>query len=64
MAMLIGNALSVSILQWAVMPVLNSLLAPWLKANSEKQRAFSVGGLFLILVLLAGLALLFRQVTG
>ncbi len=64
LAMLIGNALSVSILQWAVMPVLNSLLTPWLKANAEKQRALSVGGLFLILVLLAGLALLFRQVTG
>ncbi len=63
-AMLIGNALSVSILQWAVMPALNILLAPWLKANSEKQRALSVGGLFVILVLLVGLALLFRQVTG
>jgi antibiotic biosynthesis monooxygenase (ABM) superfamily enzyme len=63
-AMLISNALSVSILQWAVMPVLNFLLTPWLKANAEKQRALSVGGLFLILVLLTGLALLFRQVTG
>ena len=64
LAMLIGNALSVSILQWGVMPALNILLAPWLKANSDKQRAFSVGGLLLILVLLFGLALLFRHVTG
>ena len=63
-AMLIGNALSVCILQWAVMPALNMALAPWLMPNSEKQRAFSVGGLFLILVLLVGLAFLFRQVTG
>ncbi len=63
-AMLIGNALGVAILQWGVMPALNSMLNPWLKANSEKQRAFSVGGLFLILALLAGLALLFRKVTG
>ncbi len=63
-AMLISNVLSVCILQWAVMPVLNSLLASWLKANSEQQRAFSIGGLFLILALLAGLALLFRRVTG
>ena len=63
-AMLIGNALSVCILQWAVMPVLNSLLAPWLKANSEQQRAFSIGGTLLILVLLGSLALLFRRVTG
>ncbi len=63
-AMLIGNVLSVAILQWAVMPVLNMLLAPWLKANSAKQRAYSVGVLFLILALLAGLAFLFREVTG
>lgn len=63
-AMLIGNALSVCILQWAVMPGLNIALAPWLMANSEKQRAFSIGGTLLILVLLGGLALLFRQVTG
>jgi uncharacterized protein len=63
-AMLIGNALSVSILQWIVMPVLNSLLAPWLKANTKQQRASSFGGLVLILVLLAGFALLFRQLTG
>jgi antibiotic biosynthesis monooxygenase (ABM) superfamily enzyme len=32
LAMLIGNALSVCILQWAVMPALNSMLAPWLRA--------------------------------
>jgi uncharacterized protein len=64
LAMLIGNALSVSILQWAVMPVLNRLLAPWLRAHADKQRAFSVAGLFLIPVLLAGLAVLFRPLTG
>lgn len=64
LAMLIGNALSVSILQWCVMPALNIVLAPWLKANSDRQRALSVGGLLLILVLLAGLVLLFRRVTG
>jgi hypothetical protein len=64
LAMLIGNALSVTILQWAVMPVLNFLLTPWLKANAKNQRVLSAGGLFLILVLLTGFALLFRQVTG
>ncbi|MFH0824486.1 MAG: antibiotic biosynthesis monooxygenase [Pseudomonadota bacterium] len=63
-AMLIGNALSVSILQWAVMPLLNILLAPWFKADSERRRAFSASGLFLILGLLMGLAVLFKQVTG
>lgn len=63
-SMLVGNALSVCILQWAVMPMLNIVLAPWLKANSEQQRMFAVAGLFLILVLLTVLAFLFRQVTG
>lgn len=63
-AMLIGNALSVSSLQWVVMPVLTRLLGPWLKANSTEQRGFSLAGLFLILALLAGLGFLFRLVTG
>lgn len=63
-AMLVGNALSVSLLQWAVMPVLTTVLAPWLKANSPNQKTLSVAGLFLILVLLAVLAILFRRVTG
>jgi antibiotic biosynthesis monooxygenase (ABM) superfamily enzyme len=63
-AMLIGNALSVSILQWAVMPVLTAVLARWLGANAPSQRALSYGGLAVILGVLACLALLFRQVTG
>jgi antibiotic biosynthesis monooxygenase (ABM) superfamily enzyme len=64
LAMLIGNALSVCILQWAVMPALNSMLAPWLRANAKEKAVLSVGGLFLILVLLTVMAFLFRQVTG
>jgi antibiotic biosynthesis monooxygenase (ABM) superfamily enzyme len=64
LSMLIGNALSVSILQWGVMPALNILLAPWLQANVDWGKICSGGGLFLILLLLGGLAVLFRQVTG
>lgn len=63
-AMLIGNSLSVAILQWGVMPALNRLLASWLKANSDRQRVFSFIGLALIIALLVGLAFLFRQITG
>jgi antibiotic biosynthesis monooxygenase (ABM) superfamily enzyme len=63
-AMLIGNALSVALLQWAVMPVLTTLLAPWLHARADRQRALSVAGVVLIVLLLAGLMFLFRQVTG
>ena len=38
-SMLIGNFLSVSILQWVVMPPLNKTLAPWLHADQPASRA-------------------------
>jgi antibiotic biosynthesis monooxygenase (ABM) superfamily enzyme len=63
-SLLIGNALSVSLLQWAVMPVLTTLFAPWLHARADKQPALTVGGGVLIALLLAGLVALFRQLTG
>lgn len=63
-AMLISNALSVSILQWAVMPALNILLAPWHRASWNRQKNLSIGGTLAILVVLVCLALLFRQITG
>jgi antibiotic biosynthesis monooxygenase (ABM) superfamily enzyme len=63
-SMLISNALSVSLLQWAVMPVLTRLLTPWLKAHGDRQRALSAGGLVLIVLLLAALAAGFHFVTG
>jgi antibiotic biosynthesis monooxygenase (ABM) superfamily enzyme len=63
-SMLIGNILSVSILQWGVMPVLNRTLAPWLHADPRRRTALTVGGTVLILALLAVLAILFRQVKG
>jgi antibiotic biosynthesis monooxygenase (ABM) superfamily enzyme len=62
--MLIGNALSVSILQYAVMPVLTRLFGPWLRANTRSHRAWSVAGAAAVLLLLAGLTVLFRQITG
>jgi len=46
------------------MPVLTALLGPWLKANGKQQSALSICGFFLILLLLAGLTLLFRLVSG
>jgi antibiotic biosynthesis monooxygenase (ABM) superfamily enzyme len=63
-SMLIGNALSVALLQWALMPVVEAVLRPWLRAKADQGMALSVGGLLLILFLLAGMAVLFRQVTG
>lgn len=64
LSMLIGNALSVSILQWAVMPILNALLAPWLQVKADRSKALSVGGPFLILLLMGGLVVLFRRLMG
>jgi antibiotic biosynthesis monooxygenase (ABM) superfamily enzyme len=61
-ALLVSNVLSVSLLQWAVTPALRPVLRPWLRANEPRQRAFSLGGLAAILLLLAGMALLFRLV--
>jgi hypothetical protein len=63
-SMLISNALSVSVLQWAVMPMLEKLLGPWLRANQERQTAYSLGGYVLILGLLGGMAFLFRLMNG
>jgi antibiotic biosynthesis monooxygenase (ABM) superfamily enzyme len=59
-SMLIGNFLSVSILQWAVSPLLDRVLRPWLKANSANDRAFSISGFVVILFVLAALVLVFR----
>ncbi|MBA4186436.1 MAG: hypothetical protein C0467_00310 [Planctomycetaceae bacterium] len=63
-AMLIGNALSVVILQYAVMPALTRVLGPWLHANARTERTRSFGGIGVIVLLLAGLALVFRQIAG
>jgi antibiotic biosynthesis monooxygenase (ABM) superfamily enzyme len=63
-AMLIGNAMSVSILQWGLMPVLIRAFDPWLHANAPTQRVKSLAGVAVIAALLAGLTVGFRQITG
>ncbi|HZY89722.1 MAG TPA: hypothetical protein VFE78_33180 [Gemmataceae bacterium] len=63
-SLLIGNALSVALLQWAVMPALTALFGPWLRAPADRRPALVAGGVVLIVLLLAGLVVLFRQVTG
>ncbi len=63
-SMLIGNMLSISILQWGVMPVLTKVLGRWLNASTARATALSFGGLGLVLILLAVITFAFRQVTG
>lgn len=64
LSMLIGNALSVSILQWGAMPVLTRLLKPWLNPTETTPKRMSLLGTSLIGLVLGTLAVLFRQVTG
>lgn len=64
LSMLISNALSVALTQWVVIPPLMNVLGPWLRANRSDQKALSFGGLALIWILLIGLALAFRVVSG
>ncbi|SIO35343.1 hypothetical protein SAMN05444166_4027 [Singulisphaera sp. GP187] len=63
-SMLIGNALSVSILQWGVMPILTRVLGPWLHAHGDREKVMTLGGLGLVLLTLAVLTALFRLATG
>jgi antibiotic biosynthesis monooxygenase (ABM) superfamily enzyme len=63
-SMLIANTLSVATCQWVVMPPLMNVLSPWLHANSPNKRVLSIGGLALIWLVLGGLVILFRAVTG
>lgn len=63
-SMLIGNALSVALLQWVVVPALMRVLRPWLEANSATGRRLSFAGVGAIALLLVGLAFAFRPITG
>src|SRR5262249_58167590 len=56
-AMLIGNAMSVSLLQWAVMPGVQAVLGPWLRASGPRGIAVTIWGSVLILLVLVGLML-------
>jgi antibiotic biosynthesis monooxygenase (ABM) superfamily enzyme len=62
-SMLISNALSVSILQWIVVPLLTPPLGRWLRAKPSNW-ALSLAGLSLLILLLVAMAALFRVVTG
>lgn len=58
-AMLIGNAASVSFLEWLGMPVISRFLGPWLRANGKEQQTLSLVGLILLLGALGLMTFLF-----
>jgi antibiotic biosynthesis monooxygenase (ABM) superfamily enzyme len=62
-AVLIGNAASVTFLEWLGMPVINRLLDPWLHATESAGRARNVIGTILVVVCIVLMAFLFRLVT-
>lgn len=64
LAMLIGNAMSVSLLQYVVMPVLTRVFGPWLHANALNQRAKSLAGLGIVVLILATLTALFHLASS
>jgi uncharacterized protein len=63
-SMLVSNVLSVALTQWVVIPPLMNALGPWLRANAPHERARSIAGFVLIWLVLGGLALAFRVVSG
>jgi len=62
-SVLIGNAGSIVILEWIVMPQLRKVLKTWLTAPADRI-GLSAFGLVVIVGILVSLALLFRLVTG
>lgn len=64
LSILISNIVGSIILQWAAMPLVTWTFAPWLKAPANKWTPLNVGGMLLIAILLACMALLFRLVAN
>ena len=58
--MLIGNTLSVAILQWAVMPALGKILSSWLSAGDNFRKSLSIAGALAIVASLLIMAFFFR----
>lgn len=63
-SVLLGNIMSVCLLQWGVMPLLNAGFGWWLTASGPARRGRSLAGLAAIAALVAGLVFFFRALTG
>ncbi|WP_300155609.1 hypothetical protein [Solidesulfovibrio sp.] len=63
-SMLLGNAMSIAILQWGVMPLLSAAFATWLTASGPAGRRATLLGLAVIAACLALLVLFFGAVAG
>jgi antibiotic biosynthesis monooxygenase (ABM) superfamily enzyme len=63
-SMLVGNLVSVSILQWVAMPSLTRGLSPWLNAEPTKGKAITLLGAIVIVLLWTAMAAIFYLKTG
>ena len=63
-AILIGNAASVSFLEWLGMPVISRLLGPWLRAPGNEANVVNLLGTILIVAVLGLMTFLFWLVTS
>lgn len=61
---LIGNALSVCLLQWVLMPPLTAAMQRWLRTPFSKAPYLNLGGALGIAAILGCVTLLFRQISG
>ena len=62
LAVLLDCLVSVPLLQYIVMPMVTSLLGPWLRANGRQSLGLTLGGTGLILVYFVTMVCLFRLV--
>lgn len=60
-SILIGNAASVCLLEWVVMPPVTRALGPWLRAKTRKA---TIAGLAGVIVALTASTLVFRHLFG
>ena len=63
-ALLVGNAISVAVLEWGTPAVNRFVLAPWLRARGRPGLRVTLIGTAVILAALGVMAALFRLVTG
>jgi antibiotic biosynthesis monooxygenase (ABM) superfamily enzyme len=63
-SMLIGNAMSVSMLQYMIMPVLTRVFAWWIHANGPGDGQKTLAGVGIIAALLAVITVISYQITG
>lgn len=61
---MVGNALSVCLLQWALMPPLTAALQRWIRTPISNAPLLNIGGAVGIVAILTGMTFLFHTISG